>query len=199
MQQDNSNPTEQAPDWDVDPNTLLDDMHVNPQLRSIALAALEKAKADGLRPRVQVAYRTPEESQREYELWQSGQGPRAAPAWQSAHNYGLAMDVYLYDENGGLIDFDNKEAHPDWYRQVKNFATKYMSEFVWGEPINDTDHFEYHPNWQGLVKGALLLSTRDQAQQMTDGNTDYSVWIHYFWQIAGAEEQTSTDANQSGD
>ena len=90
--------------------------------------ALGEAKADGLFPRVGEVYRTPERSQ---SLHDTIKGPAAA-AWHSAHNYGLAIDVYLYDANGKRIDYDNRAQHPDWYRQVKDFADKYMGPICLG-------------------------------------------------------------------
>lgn len=173
-------------DWSYDPNGLLDDSHVNAQFKAAAKKALAAAVAGGLRPRIAEAYRSPEESERKSKAYKSGTGGRAAPKWQSIHNYGLGMDVYLYDADGGIIDSDNSKKHPDWYKQVKQFANTYMSDFVWGEPIADTDHFEYHPNWSGLAAGTTLLSTRDWAQKAAGGKTDFTEWIDYFWWKAGA-------------
>lgn len=188
-------------DWSYDPDDLLDDSHVNAQFKAAAQKALAAAVAGGLRPQIAEVYRTPEESARKSKAYKSGKGGRAAPAWQSCHNYGLGMDVYLYDADGGMIDSDNKKKHPDWYKQVKQFAKTYMGEFVWGEPIDDTDHFEYHPNWNGLA-GAELMATRDWAQKVADGKTDYLEWIDYFWWKAGAggrEPAPSTTTDATGD
>lgn len=178
--------TPSSKEWNYDPGGLLDDPQVNAQFKAAAKKALAAAVAGGLKPQLAEAYRSPEESERKYKAYKSGKGGRAAPAWQSIHNYGLGMDVYLLDADGEMIDSDNAKKHPDWYKQVKKFANTYMGEFVWGEPIGDTDHFEYHPKWSGLASGAKLIATRDSAQKAASGKTDYSAWIDYFWWLAGA-------------
>jgi hypothetical protein len=40
--------------------------------------------------------------------------------------------------------------------------------FVWGEPINDADHWEYHPNWTGLAGGATLDKARKEAMEAAE-------------------------------
>jgi hypothetical protein len=40
--------------------------------------------------------------------------------------------------------------------------------FVWGEPIKDADHWEYHPNWTGLVGGTVLEKARKEAMEAAE-------------------------------
>jgi hypothetical protein len=182
-----------ASDWNIDPKHLLDDPHVNPQLRDAVKIALEKAQADGLFPQVGEAYRTPERSHNLFlarqEAIEGGKQPGpAADAWHSAHNYGLGVDIYLYDANGKRIDYDNRALHPDWYKQVKDFANKYMDQFAWGVK-NDSDHFMFHPAWgDNPVNGAFLLK---EANKLTNNKEDYFSWIHDLWRSAGAENEHS--------
>src|SRR5207249_1057070 len=46
--------------WDFDPRHLLDAPEVNPEFRKVAKAALTEAVNQGLRPRVEYAYRSPQ-------------------------------------------------------------------------------------------------------------------------------------------
>jgi hypothetical protein len=176
--------------WDYDPNKLLDATNVNPEFRAKAKAALQAAVGGGLRPVVHEAYRSPERSDELYQKWKKGKGGRAAPAWTSLHNYGLAMDVYLYDSKGKIIDNHVK----GWYKEFKKLAG-YTSanNLVWGEPIGDSDHFEYHPKWAGLAGGDILKSTQKWAMDTSKAGeeaTQTSIdWMLYFWWAAGAGGQ----------
>src|SRR5262249_823230 len=89
--------------WDYDPNHLLDDERLSPEFVEQAHHAMKTAVSFGLRPQVHEAYRTPEESDRKHQKWKKKQGGRAAPGWHSVHNYGLAMDVWLYDRKNRYI------------------------------------------------------------------------------------------------
>ncbi len=186
-------PTEAAQPaaWDVDPQGLIDDPRVSPAFRAVARAALEAAVQDGLRPRVHEAYRAPETSNKRNTAYKKG-GPRAAPGWSSCHNYGLAIDVWLYDEKGDYIL--NNTGHKGWYKQYKKLAPHLTSRgFIWGERINDTVHFEYHPNWPDLAAGTLLQSTHAWAEGVADAAGEATQtsadWMEYFWWAAGAGGQ----------
>lgn len=174
--------------WDYDPNRLLEDEKLNPEFVELAHQALHSAVGLGLRPRVHEAYRSPAESDRKNSRWRSGKGGRAAPGWRSVHNYGLAMDVWLYDQNSRHIEPPAK----GWYRQYKLLA-KACSAFIWGEPFDDADHFEYHPKWAKPAGGDLLLQARTWAQKAASGGaaagpSDISEtkWLPFFWWVAGA-------------
>jgi hypothetical protein len=105
---------------------------------------------------VDSAYRDPGESSKRAKAFKKGKGARAAPGWASCHNYGLAIDVYLFDAASKLIETPRK----GWYAEYKKLAAHMKPQgFEWGEPINDTDHFEYHPSWKGLAGGAVRNST----------------------------------------
>jgi hypothetical protein len=192
--------------WDYDPQRLLEDDRLNPEFVEKAHDALKTAVHFGLRPKVHEAYRDPEESARKHEKWKKGKGGRAAPAWQSLHNYGLAMDVWLYDPKNRYINNKTK----GWYKLYKLLA-KACSLFLWGEPFDDADHFEFHPNWLQPAKGKSLVQLRDWAihaaldngklvkydalaseaaggaQRQRDFIPESEVnWLEYFWWAAGA-------------
>jgi hypothetical protein len=154
------------PAWDYDPDKLLDQAGVNPEFKKAAQAGLAAAVAAGLRPKVHEAFRSIERSDELYEAFKKG-GPRAAPGWGSLHNYGLAMDVYLVDEKNNYID--NNSSPKTWYKLFKQLNTHLKAQnFVWGEPINDADHWEYHPSWTGLAGGATLDKARKEAMEAAE-------------------------------
>jgi hypothetical protein len=185
--------------WDYDPDRLLDDPNLSPSFAEAAHQALAGAVRFGLRPKVHEAYRTPEESDRKHKRWKEGKGGRAAPAWRSCHNYGLAMDVWLYDRKGKYIDNHVK----GWYTQYKLLA-KASSGFVWGEGFGDgdADHFEFHPNWPQGANGDFLLQVKGWAQQAAVAvpgastlpnnqvgpvpEPSATAWMPFFWWAAGA-------------
>lgn len=177
--------------WDYDPDRLLQDDRLNPLFAAEAHGALKAAVSAGLRPKVHEAYRSPEESERRWQKYKSGTGHRAAGSWQSVHNYGLAMDVWLYDSKGRQIEPPQK----GWYGLYKRLA-KAAPEFFWGEPFDDADHFEYHPNWRDAAKGTFLISVRKWALQAADANgkTGDSGWLPYFWWAAGAQGDAPPDS-----
>jgi hypothetical protein len=154
------------PTWDYDPDKLLDEAGVNPEFKTAAQTGLAAAVAAGLRPRVHEGFRSIERSDELYKKYKAG-GARAAPGWASLHNYGLAMDVYLYDEKGTIID--NNSSPKTWYKLFKQLNSHLSPQnFVWGEPINDADHWEYHPNWTGLAGGATLDKARKEAMEAAE-------------------------------
>jgi hypothetical protein len=189
--------------WDYDPERLLENSNLNARFVDAAHDALYDACREGLRPRVHEAYRTPQESDRKHKLWKAKQGGRASPAWKSCHNYGIAMDVYLYDRYGRYIDNHVK----GWYRLYKQLGkVAIRSGFVWGEGFGDgdADHFEYHPKWNGGAGGTFLGQVKDWAMQaamsepgaatLANGQIgpvtepEMDKWLPYFWWAAGASK-----------
>jgi hypothetical protein len=188
--------------WDYDPGGLLENPGLCPDFVEAAHNALGAAVRAGLRPKVHEAYRSPQESDRKHKLWKAGKGGRAAAGWHSCHNYGLAMDVWLYDARGRYIDNHVR----GWYRLYKQLA-KVSGEFVWGEGFGDgdADHFEYHPNWPAGASGAFLLKVKVWAEKAAlsapgagappggrvgpPPEPDPADWLPYFWWAAGAGGQ----------
>jgi hypothetical protein len=187
--------------WDYDPKRLLENSYLSPDFVRAAHKALASAVRSGLRPMVHEVHRTPEESDRKHKLWKEKQGGRAAPAWRSCHNYGIAMDVWLYDSKVRYIDNHVK----GWYKQYKLLAKSALGVgFVWGEGFGDgdADHFEFHPNWVQGANGDFLLQVKAWAQQaavsLTGAGTlpnnvvspvptpSMAEWISFFWWAAGA-------------
>jgi D-alanyl-D-alanine carboxypeptidase-like protein len=188
--------------WEIDPDALLEDEHLNPDFVAAARRALMAAVSRGLRPRVHEAYRSPEESDRKHAKWKKKQGGKANPAWQSCHNYGIAMDVYLFDRKGKYIDNKVK----GWYKLYKILAEEAKREgFVWGENFGkgDADHFEYHPTWPRGANGKFLMKMKVWSEQTAAALPGASGlapgaygpprepspddWMPFFWWAAGVE------------
>lgn len=186
--------------WDYDPDHLLDEPGLNPRFVRAAHQSLASAVRSGLRPKVHEAHRTPEKSGRKNQIWKGGGGHRAGAAWRSCHNYGVAMDVYLYDSKNKKIDYLVK----GWHKQYKHLAKSAIAAgFVWGESFKDANHFEFHPNWRRGLDGPFLLRVKAWAQQaaisrlgastLANGeigpvpspSLSESEWMPFLWWAAG--------------
>jgi hypothetical protein len=139
--------------------------------------ALEAVRAAGLNPVIFEAYRTPERSDW---LDRNIAGP-AAPAWSSAHNYGLAADIVFLDERGRVLEGRNRATGSQLYEQLVPFMQ--AEGFVWYGP-NDSGHYEYHPSWAGRAGGQFLQGERNRAMEGEDpASLD---WLRNMWNRAGA-------------
>jgi LAS superfamily LD-carboxypeptidase LdcB len=85
-----------------------------------------------------------------YRIYQAG-GPRAAPAGQSAHNYGLAIDVVLdsSDRPGLQPSWVVNAAGWQWLRQ----ALAHHATLLHGVTFNDWPHIERR-GWRVQVETA---------------------------------------------
>jgi hypothetical protein len=186
--------------WDYDPKRLLKDSRLNPMFVAAAHRCLEAAVDSGLLPRVHQAYRSVKESDdrnKEYneyikdpKKWEKAhpgkdKPHRAGAGWKSCHNYGLAMDVYLYDEKEKWIVPGGQGATPGWYSEYQRLAAA-CSDFVWGANFDDADHFEFHPAWKGGADGPFLLRVKKWAQNAAASGPDANNWMPFFWWAAGA-------------
>lgn len=187
--------------WNYDPNKLLAEPALNSNFVNAAKTALDAAAAAGLMPKVHEAYRSPGRSDELYKKWQDGKGGRAAPGWASCHNYGLAMDVYLYDAKGKVIDNHVK----GWYKEFKKLAKFFTSNgFVWGANFGsgDSDHFEYHPNWPDGAGGDFLNKVRAWAMKLAAAENEKAkqstnIWLEFFWWAAGAGGKSPPSGTES--
>jgi D-alanyl-D-alanine carboxypeptidase len=177
--------------WDFDPAGLLEHPSLNPEFVQAARDALWHALKAGLQPRVHEAYRSPDESARRHKLYTQHKGHKAAEAWHSLHNYGLAMDVWIF-ENGEYVDdkYAGKgkallRKRIGFYKEFADIAKSH--QLVWGHSFNDDDHFQFHPNWNN-VNGPKLVTARNWALKVAAGTKDHAEdkWMEYFWWAAGA-------------
>lgn len=105
---------------------------LHPQLRPYAEYAIQVANAYGLRPVVTSVYRTIDEQRRLHERYRRGltSYPANRPG-DSAHNYGLAFDSWVPDQEMGL------------WQQIR-------AMIGWRVPQNDLIHAEL-PEWRRYV------------------------------------------------
>jgi hypothetical protein len=96
----------------------------------------------------------PAERQRLNTQLQNLRRPPAAPAWSSAHNYGIAVDIRLLDERGNPLEGRNPATGSHLYEQLVPIMQK--EGFVWYGP-NDNGHYEYHPSWAGTEGGVVVV------------------------------------------
>jgi hypothetical protein len=85
-------------------------------------------------------YRSKEESDRLYKIYQQG-GPRAAPGGLSPHNIGEAIDVVPDgDKNKAGLQMDWNESHPAWQWLFEQVAAH--PRLHSGRSFDDSDHIE---------------------------------------------------------
>jgi len=114
----------------------------------------EKLLGKGVRLRFAYTFRTTTEQDRLYAQGRTTPGKKVtnAKAWQSVHNYGLALDIVLLldkDGNGSFetvswdmkADYD-KDLTADWMEVVKYFKSK---GWEWG---GDWTSFKDYPHLQ---------------------------------------------------
>jgi hypothetical protein len=205
--------------WDFDPNNIINDMHVNPEMRLALMKALRAAFEHGLHVRMANndlgVFRTPEQSNAA-----KGQALKDNPIWprpvasggNSAHNYGLGVDLVVIDEKGTPIQpgwkdpvFTGKEAR-NWfsfYVKLKDYMR--AQGFEWavksstGSSIsNDSGHFEYHPGLAGLFNvknpktGQLDIDPKSEVKKALDDAKAFGKggslddWLPYLWYSLGA-------------
>jgi len=88
----------------------------------------------GIVYRAYMGYRTPQEQARLYDNYKAGKGGKAAPAWQSAHQWGIAIDVQPY--NPGPT-WDERAYQPLWAALGTHPTLRTGREFA------DGPHVEY--------------------------------------------------------
>jgi hypothetical protein len=150
--------------WEYDPNLHLIDSRLNSAFLDAAKATLNEAVLIGLFPKVHEAYRSPERADALYQNWIKTGHAKANKAWETCHNYGFAMDVWMYNENARYEDRDSdRKGWAAYYKKFAAIATK--NGFLWGEKFQggDSDHYEYHPKWKHPVKGPFLKRIHEWA------------------------------------
>jgi RHS repeat-associated protein len=109
---------------------------LHPEFAVKIMEFLIELDRQNIKMRIYSGYRTPEE---QIPLNKAGSGK---PAWESMHQYGLAVDVTLYDKNGNIVN-DNPK-HPLW-KKVSDIASGMGIEpsMEWPKLI-EFNHFQYN-------------------------------------------------------
>lgn len=122
---------------------------LHPKLRSEAADILIECEKANVGIRITSSFRTPEEQDGLYALGRTVKGKSIvtnAKAWQSYHQYGLAVDICLYHKDGSISysnieDLDNDKI-ADWDEVTKIFKAK-----GW-EWAGDWKTFKERPHYQ---------------------------------------------------
>jgi len=134
-----------------DNREILNDSRINPQFAQLIKLFLDSAEENGFKPFINQGFRTKEEA----EIIARRNKKLSKPAAEiSMHSFGIACDIWLKNDKDEVFSFDTKEyeenpnsrfSYSKWIKFIKigeNFG------LINGKNHNDTDHWEYHPNWK---------------------------------------------------
>ena len=120
---------------------------LDPSLQAQARAMINHGQYEGINVHPDKVYRSPEEQDLEYAKGRDAEGKKIgrtvteARGGQSPHQYGLPIDIRIYDENG-VSNWDFR-TNPDWRRMVEigeSYGFYPGAYFPWDKP--DFPHFE---------------------------------------------------------
>lgn len=123
-----------------DPKGILASGELHPALAEKVQSFLDQARSEGLDVFVFEGHRS---FARQQKLFEKGNNVTFANGGNSFHNYGLAVDIVFYDQNGNP-SWDQKH---NWNRLGeigKDLGLIWGGEF---SRIKDMAHFEYHPGY----------------------------------------------------
>lgn len=128
---------------------------VHPEImRVIPLILAELKETIGLRAQVVSGHRSLAQQRTLYAAYRRGTGGRAAPPGQSAHNFGLAIDVLIIPPKADVTD-KWAWATKSWagrraYRRLHSIARRYGLANIVAEAPDDPFHLQV-PGWRNLV------------------------------------------------
>ena len=121
------------------------------------------------------AYRTPARSAALYAAYKAGNGPKAAPAGKSAHNWGLAVDVVpdIMAKPGLQPSWDIKRKEWQWLKLASIPHPRLTVGWRFGDwPHIQRFRWKRHRFWNGLPPGLEhFVATNHGAA------TAYGQWI----------------------
>lgn len=119
--------------------------------------ATQLQQRNGVVYRAYMGYRTPQEQATLRANWLAGKGGKAAPAWESAHQWGLAVDVQPY--NPGPT-WDDGAYLPLWQALATHPILRSGSEF------GDGPHIELRNPAGAWSAGRLAMLPRVGASDL---------------------------------
>ena len=96
-----------------------------------------------------MGYRSAGEQDALFKAWQAGKGGRAAPAWESAHNFGLAIDVEPIVDGHGSWE-------PEHYKPLVDVLADHPT-LRSGASFSDSPHIEWRYPLGPWTRGSLAL------------------------------------------
>ena len=163
-----------------DDRKLLDNPLMNPILVSKITKLLDDAKAAGFTPIIHEAYRTRERAKN------LAKNTKRPAAQYSLHIYGLGVDIWMKNAKGENYSYDpssvksdslNHLSYSEWVEFIKIGEKQGL---INGYRHDDTDHWEYHPNWNKTdwVSGAKFA---EPIYKKSKGKTEHEkledVWV----------------------
>jgi len=124
----------------------------------LAIKANEAIKNSGFQMRCTSGYRTAKEQADLYALGRTKKGTiiTLANAWQSYHNYGLALDFVLLRNDGKAVSWDtNADLDKDRIADWKEIANTYkQAGWEWG---GDWKNFRDAPHLQFTYRKSIVF------------------------------------------
>lgn len=106
-------------------------------------------------------HRTYAEQAELYRKYLAG-GPQAAPAGHSNHNFGLAIDLGIFDTDGTYVDGRDSRRSSLLYLEIARVVGDPLG-VEWGGDWQRSDppHFQIRPTWAaGMSESAMLAALR---------------------------------------
>jgi peptidoglycan L-alanyl-D-glutamate endopeptidase CwlK len=131
-----------------------------PEVKPIAIAFLVDLKKAGINAKITSGTRSWEEQQRLYDRYKNKGGPVAAPPGQSNHNYGLAWDITLFEDDNVTPIYES-----ELYKKAGSIGRS--MGLVWGGTWanGDEPHFELHPTWaRDMSERDMLVELKKRAE-----------------------------------
>lgn len=138
---------------EADPDGHLASSHINPDFKTRINTIIEQLRGEGFDVRVMSGFRTFNEQQMRYDQGRtlSGSVVTDFEAGHSWHNYGLAADIALNDENGNPAW---PEASSLFWQRVGDVALAQGA--IWGGAFGYPMHIEYHPDYGSLEASRFI-------------------------------------------
>lgn len=114
------------------------------------LIAVAFAEETGYVPRAVSTVRSSKRQAQLYALYKSGKGGRAAPPGSSAHEYGLALDVNIFEHPSGKAVGAFTREGKALYAELHRIARSYGLTDIMADAPDDPFHLQA-PNWRRVA------------------------------------------------
>lgn len=150
--------TTTPPEDKADPRSEKNIATLNPHVQAIFRQFVLLLNAKGFDAQIISGYRSYEEQAALFDKFQRG-GPQAAPPGFSNHNFGLAVDIGLF-QNGKYLE------ESPLYRKAGEVGKELG--LIWGGDWTHADepHFQYEPTWtSGMTENQRLAEYRERLKK----------------------------------
>jgi hypothetical protein len=137
----------------ADPEGHLADPKMNPDFVALVNGIISELRGEGYDVRVVAGFRSFSDQQARFEQGRQKPGTivTKAEAGHSWHNYGLAVDIVLNDDDGNPA---SPEASSPFWQRLADAALARGA--VWGGRFGFPAHVEYHPALSRSDAGSLI-------------------------------------------